>query len=107
MIGVVERDPGAVEGGIPDVDINARAEGLRILKPDSILNQSAAIITASSVGPETGKDPASLLTLLDGRAGESLDTSGGRSEEEGDEAGSELHFDFVGFKRGALWCEFE
>lgn len=98
MIGVVERDPGAVEGGVPDVDINAGPEGLRILKPDSILDESAAIITTCSVGPETGKDPASLLTLLDGRAGEGLDTGGGRSEEEGDEAGGELHFDYVGLK---------
>ena len=85
-------DFGAAEVA-PNLDINAGADGF--LEPDSVLNPEAAIRSAGCVAPELDVEPGGFLTLLDGRAGESLDAGRGSSEQEGDEAGGELHYGCV------------
>lgn len=99
VTGVVELDTSAVEGWVPDADINAASQGLGVLQPDSVLNPSTTVGTTGSVGPELGIDPGSLLTLLHGGG---LDASGDGCKEEGDEAGGELHCEVVDMERRVL-----
>lgn len=81
----------------PDFNINA-ASIQGFLKPHSILDPGTAVCATSCIVPEFGVDPGSFLTLLNGRARDSLNAGGNGSEEERDEARGELHFDFGGFK---------
>lgn len=82
----------------PDRDVNAGADG--VLEPDGVLDPEAAVSSAGCVAPELDVESGGLLALLDGRAGKGLDAGRGGGEQEGDEAGGELHFGYVVVKNG-------